>query len=73
MNCAAYDTARFVHNLEKGLEAAWIKCETGGQADHVFVEDVDPVVSIAEDSVFDGVGGPMQPLLDIMEQPSSGN
>jgi protein O-GlcNAc transferase len=53
-NSAAFDTARYVKNLEKGFETVWSLFERGLPPDHVHVEDGEPVAVDAGDDVFDG-------------------
>lgn len=38
-NCAAFDTARWVRNLENGLTMAWKRHELGLQPDHIDIDD----------------------------------
>lgn len=42
-NCAAFDTARWVRNLESGLKAVWSRHSRGLPPDDVDVEDTAPV------------------------------
>lgn len=42
-NCAAFDTRRWVQNMETGLQMAWRRHEQGLPPDHVEVEDNNPI------------------------------
>ncbi len=50
-NCAAYDTARFVHNLEEGYIRAWHNFEVGSH-DHIAVEDSEEVYKVGDANIF---------------------
>ncbi|CAM9171507.1 unnamed protein product, partial [Ectocarpus fasciculatus] len=50
--CAAFDTQRFVKNLEAGFEGAWELFDNGLPPDYLFVEDSGPVAVNNGDSVF---------------------
>ncbi len=47
-NCAAFDTQRWVRNMEAGLQLAWRRHESGLGPDHVEVEDSAPVFNATE-------------------------
>ncbi len=47
-NCAAFDTARWVRNMETGLQLAWRRHEGGLAPDHVEVEDSAPIFNSVE-------------------------
>lgn len=51
-SCAAFDTARWVRNLETGLNEVWRRHDQGLAPGHIEVEDSDPVFSTADASVF---------------------
>ena len=65
-NCAAFDTTRYVNNLELGLQMAWERFEAGLPPDYIFVEDVDPIAVDVGDSIFgiDDQGDPPLPVMD---------
>jgi hypothetical protein len=50
-NCAAYDTARFVHNLEEGYIRAWYNFEVGSH-DHIAVEDSEEIYKVGDANIF---------------------
>lgn len=52
MNCAAYDTARWVRNFESGLLAAWKRYEKGQTPDHITVEDSEPIFKESGHDIF---------------------
>lgn len=51
-NCAAFDTARWVRNIEAGLTEAWRRHDSGLTPDHIEVEDHEPVHTATEDTGF---------------------
>ena len=52
MNCAAFDTARWVRNLETGLSEVWRRHDAGTPPGHIEVEDSEPVFTATDGSVF---------------------
>lgn len=50
-NCAAFDTARWVKNIEKGFDTVWEMYEKGVNAADVKVVDDEPVVVIAQEEL----------------------
>lgn len=64
-SCAAFDTQRYVRNLESGFQAIWERYECGLPADYVFVEDTEPVAIDEGDNVF---GESDEPMLSIMDE-----
>jgi hypothetical protein len=42
-NCAAFDTSRWVKNMESGLSSAWKRHEQNLTPDHIVIEDTDPI------------------------------
>lgn len=49
---AAFDTARWVRNMESGVSVAWRRYESGLQPDHIDVQDKDPLFFDNNDSIF---------------------
>ncbi|CAE7645887.1 SEC, partial [Symbiodinium microadriaticum] len=50
-NCAAFDTPRWVRNMEKGLLAAWERHENGLSPGDILVPDIDPVFEVKEEEL----------------------
>lgn len=44
-NCAAFDTKRWVGNMEQGLQLAWLRYEKGLTPDHITIVDTAAVYS----------------------------
>lgn len=64
-NSAAFDTQRYVKNLEAGFQAIWKRYEDGLPPDYVFVEDSSPVTTDVSDSLFAGeVNGDMLTMMN---------
>jgi protein O-GlcNAc transferase len=51
--CALFDTARYVKNLEIGIERIWEKYEARQITDHIFVEDKLPLGISTGENIFD--------------------
>ena len=51
-SCAAFDTARWVKNLEAGLTEVWLRKEAGQEADHVIVCDNKEVYDTNDLEIF---------------------
>jgi len=51
-SCAAFDTARWVRNLEAGLSEVWLRKEAGLEADHVVVSDNKEVYDTSDMEIF---------------------
>jgi hypothetical protein len=52
LNCAAFDTARWVRNMETGLSEIWRRHDAGMPPGHIEVEDSEPVYTNTDSSVF---------------------
>lgn len=51
-NCAAFDTARWVRNLETGLNEVWRRHDGNLVPSHIDIEDAEPVFTESESSLF---------------------
>lgn len=50
-SCAAFDTERWVRNLEKGFLSVWKRRDAGNLPEHIDVEDSDPIFTVNNDAL----------------------
>ena len=51
-SCAAFDTARWVRNMETGLGEVWRRHDANLPVDHIEIEDPDPVFTDEDSALF---------------------
>ena len=47
-NCAAFDTTRWVQNLEEGYIKVWSRQSRSLPPDHIEIEDIDPIFIVSK-------------------------
>jgi protein O-GlcNAc transferase len=52
LSCAAFDTQRWVRNMEAGLTEVWRRHDQGMAPGHIEVEDAEPTYIANDGSVF---------------------
>lgn len=52
-SCAAFDTNRWVNNLEKGLEMVWKRHEKNQHPDHIEIIDDEPVFILQDEGLLE--------------------